>query len=354
MSSPPLPLRQAPSRQVVCRYVAVAVLVVELAAGGVAARAEEESGRSAVAAAAGSSIPAPSPVVSQALDDAWWTGPMLAPSAATLPHGHFLIEPYLYDVTAARSNGFGTLSYVLYGLADRLTVGLMPTAGFNVVRGGPSSSGVGVGDVSLIGQYRLTQFQAGSWLPTTSVAVLESLPSGKYDRLGDRPSDGLGSGACTTTLALYAQTYVWLPNGRILRLRLDLSGGFSNDVKVEDVSVYGTGAGFRGHARPGNFFAVDPAWEYSLTRRWVLALDVPYRHGESTRVSGFDIADANRGQSASSVWLSSGPSDALGFAPAIEYSWKPNLGVLVGVRVIAGGRNTAATVTPAVAINIVL
>ena len=34
----------------------------------------------------------------QSLDDAWWTGPMLAPSAATLPRGHFLIEPYLYDV----------------------------------------------------------------------------------------------------------------------------------------------------------------------------------------------------------------------------------------------------------------
>jgi hypothetical protein len=352
MSHPPLPHRQAPSRRVLCRYAAVAVLAVELAAGGVAARAQEESGRSA--AAAGSSIPAPSPVVSQALDDAWWTGPMLAPSAATLPRGHFLIEPYLYDVTAARSNGFGTLSYVLYGLADRLTAGLMPTAGFNVVRGGPSSSGAGVGDVSLIGQYRLTQFQAGGWMPTTSVAVLESLPSGRYDRLGDRPSDGLGSGAYTTTLALYAQTYLWLPNDRILRLRLDLSGGFSNDVKVEDVSVYGTAAGFRGHARPGNFFAVDPSWEYSLTRSWVLALDVPYRHGESTRVSGFDVAEAGGGQNPSRVWLSSGPSDALGFAPAIEYSWKPNLGVLAGVRVIAGGRNTAATLTPAVAINIVL
>ncbi len=36
----------------------------------------------------------------QSLEDAWWTGPMLAPSAATLPRGHLLIEPYLYDVIA--------------------------------------------------------------------------------------------------------------------------------------------------------------------------------------------------------------------------------------------------------------
>ena len=40
----------------------------------------------------------PSQNVHQSLDDAWWTGPMLAPSAATLPRGHFLIEPYLFDV----------------------------------------------------------------------------------------------------------------------------------------------------------------------------------------------------------------------------------------------------------------
>jgi hypothetical protein len=54
---------------------------------------------------------------------------MLAPSAATLPRRHFLIEPYLYDVTAAHSNDFGSLMYMNYGLADRVTVGMVPTAG---------------------------------------------------------------------------------------------------------------------------------------------------------------------------------------------------------------------------------
>src|SRR5437588_3349865 len=144
----------------------------------------------------------PSGIVRQSLDDAWWTGPMLAPSAATLPRGHFLIEPYLYDVIAAHSHGFGSLTYVNYGLADRVTVGLIPTAGFNKVSNGPSSSRVGLGDLTLQAQYRLTKFHAGSWIPTTSVAVQEGLPTGKYDRLGERLSDGLGSGAYTTTVAL--------------------------------------------------------------------------------------------------------------------------------------------------------
>lgn len=304
----------------------------------------------------------PSSVTRQSMDDAWWTGPMLAPSAATLPPGHFLIEPYLYDVTtqgrfdgdgvrrsAPHSNSFGSLTYVLYGLVDKVSIGVIPTVGYNEVSGGPSSAGVGLGDVTLQFQYRLTQFHEGGRIPTTSIAVQETFPTGKYDRLGNRPSDGFGSGAYTTTVALFSQTYFWLPNGRILRMRLNVLPAFSSSANVQDVSVYGTAAGFRGHARPGNSIFVDAAWEYSLTRRWVLALDATYRHQGNTVVTGYDIL----GPSPARIQLNSGPSDAFGLAPAIEYNWKRNLGVLVGARVIVAGRNTAATVTPAVAINFV-
>ena len=49
--------------------------------------------------AVGEDSPAPS-TFRQSRDDAWWTGPLLAASAATLPQGHFLVEPYLYDSMA--------------------------------------------------------------------------------------------------------------------------------------------------------------------------------------------------------------------------------------------------------------
>jgi hypothetical protein len=301
----------------------------------------------------------------QSLDDAWWTGPMLAPSAATLPRGHFLIEPYFYDVimigrydrervrrSTAHSNGFGSLAYVLYGLADRVTVGMIPTTGY-IVEDSSRSSGVRLADLSVQGQYRLSQFHESHWIPTTSLVVQQTFPTGKYDRLGDRLSDGLGSGAYTTTLALYSQTYFWLPNGRMLRTRLDVSQSFSTTVKVQDVSVYGTGQGFRGQARPGSSFFADLSFEYSLTRMFVLALDVTYQHTGNTRVTGYSVAGPRGAQNPSSIEFDSGSSDAIGLAPAIEYSWKPNLGVLLGVRVIPAGRNTAATVTPALAINMV-
>ena len=289
----------------------------------------------------------------QSLDDAWWTGPMLAAGAGTLPRGHFLIEPYLYDVHAGSTHGVGSLTYVLYGIADRVTVGMIPTIGFNAPRDGTSSSGVGLGDIAAIAQYRLTQFHEGSWVPTTSLVVQETFPTGKYDRLGSRPSDGLGSGAYTTQLSLYAQTYFWLRNGRILRMRVDASQSLSNDVSVADVSVYGTADGFRGRAQPGPSTFIDASWEYSMTRSWVLALDLMYRHGASTRVFGQDVLHPDPLPTSADIEMRSGASDAFGFAPGIEYSWKPSIGVLLAARVIPRGYNTTSSITPAIAVNIV-
>jgi len=289
----------------------------------------------------------------EALADAWWTGPMLANSAATLPPGHVLIEPYFYDVVAGRSNGYGSRAYVLVGLTHRLTVGFIPIVGFNTVSDGLSSSSVGVGDLTLLAQYGLTQFHTGSRTPAIGVMVQETFPTGKYDRLGDRPSDGFGSGAYTTTLALNSQTYFWLPNGRILRMRFDVSGAFSSNANVEDVSVYGTGAGFRGHAEPGSALFADAAWEYSLSRRWVMALDITYGHNANTRVIRNSVLDPSNASNPTNILLDSGSSDAFGLAPAIEYNWTANLGVLVGARVIPAGHRTTGTISPAIAINFV-
>ncbi len=289
----------------------------------------------------------------QSLDDAWWTGPLLAPNASTLPRGHFLIEPYLYDVVGSHSNGLGSLTYINYGLVDRFTVGVIPTFGYNRVSDGLSSAGIGLGDVTVQGQFRLAQFHEGGWIPTTSVTVQETFPTGKYDRLGNRPSDGLGSGAFTTTIALYTQTYFWMPNRRILRMRFNVSQSFSRNVSVDGVSVYDTDSEFHGHAKPGRSSFVDASWEYSLTRSWVLALDATYRYTGNTRVVGYEGASSGDAQNPSNVVFNTGFSDAFGFAPAIEYSWKSTVGVIFGTRIIAGLHNTAMTITPAVAINIV-
>ena len=268
------------------------------------------------------------------LGDAWWTGPMLAPSAGTLPPGHWLVEPYVYDIKTAHADNYGSRAYVIYGLLDRFSVGVIPILGLN--------DGIGLGDLTAQAQYRLTQFQPGSWVPTMSIVAQETFPTGTYDRLGTNTSNALGAGAYATTLGFYSQTYFWMPNGRILRARLDLSQVvYSTKVHIDDVSVYGTGPGVLGHALPGLSSSADLAAEYSATQRWVLALDAAYGWNGDTRVDG------------DNVQLHSGWSESLALAPAVEYNMSSRIGVLLGVRFIDIGRNTTHSVSPALAVNMV-
>ncbi len=284
----------------------------------------------------------------QSLDNAWWTGPLLANSAATLPQGHFLAEPYLYDVvsTQSNSNGFGSRTYLEYGLTDRLTIGAIPVFGYNEVNSGLNSSHVGIGDFTALAQFGLTRWHPDSRIPSTAVMVQETFPTGQYDNLGTRPTNGLGAGAYTTTIAFNSQTYFHAPNGRLLRMRLNASEAISTSAQITGVSVYGTTANFRGRAHPGLTTNVDWAWEYSLTRRWVLALDATYSHSANTRVTGTDATPTF-------ITLNSGTTDAVGFAPALEYNWSPKVGVIFGTRILAIGHNLPTSVTPVVALNYV-
>uniref|UniRef100_B0SWY7 Transporter n=1 Tax=Caulobacter sp. (strain K31) TaxID=366602 RepID=B0SWY7_CAUSK len=295
----------------------------------------------------------------QAMTDAWWTGPLLASGASTLPKGHALIEPYLYDAKpygriddkgkrhpAPDADTFGSLTYLLYGVTDTFTACLIPRFGYSRA-GGRSSSGVQLGDLTVQGQYRLSQYKPGGRTPTLSLMLQETLPTGRHDKLDKRLNDGFGSGAYATTLGLNSQTYFWTPNGRILRTRLNVAYTRSGHADVEGMSVYGTPSGFSGQAKPGDSFNVDLAFEYSLTRQWVAALDLAYQRNASTRVSGVDGAGA--------AYARSSPvSQALILAPAVEYNISPALGVIAGARIIPAGRNTTASVTPVIAVNYVL
>jgi hypothetical protein len=303
-------------------------------------------------------------VAQQSLDDAWWTGPLLAPNAATAPQGHILIEPYLYDEMTNSSfdshgnrhaldggHQLGSLTYIIYALTDRLAVGLLPRFGYNEPAGAPNSSAPGVGDTTLQLQYGLTRYSQGSWVPATSVVLAESFPTGRYDQLS-RASDGLGEGAYTTALSLYSQDYLWLRNGRILRVRLDVTYTWSASLGLEDASVYGTGAGFRGRAYPGESFTAIASGEYSLTRNWVLAMDLVYEHNDSTRVAGIEPTTGG-GSAFESLLTETGASGSQGLAPAIEYNFTSTVGVIAGVRILESGRNTTGSITPVAAVNLV-
>ena len=82
--------------------------------------------------------------------------------------------------------------------------------------------------------------------------------------------------------------------------------------------------------------------EYSLTRNWVLAMDVVYEHDGSTHVYGPGF-NAN-----------SGTAHTWSLAPAIEYNFNSRVGVIAGAKLTVAGRNATAVVIPVAAVNIVI
>lgn len=297
-------------------------------------------------------------------DDAWWTGSLLSASAETMPVGHWLVEPYVIDQTvrsAYDADGHAhpvpsqsrtsTAAYVMYGLADGISVGALPHVLMHAQDPSGATSGATAGDVTALLQLRLTPREAGSWRPATSLVIGESFPTGRHDRLTGGPGAASGSGVHRTDVSLYAQSLLSTPGDRWLRARLNLTYSWSDSTAVTDVSAYGTQAGFRGRARPGTAAAADVAFELSLSLRWVLALDVLYQHEDSTVVDGEVVLPGGGSGAGQPLRLASGSSESWALAPAIECNFNAKVGLIAGLKFTVAGRNAAVEQIPAVALN---
>ena len=300
----------------------------------------------AVAAALICSIPAGAHAQSYAerldvtMKEARWTGPLLASTAETLPRSHFYTEPYFFDGISGGQHNPGSSGFYQYGLAGNWTVGVQPFFSLGTRR---DNRGAAIGDFKLLSQVRLSHFTAEHRVPSVALVTNLVVPTGKYDHLGALKS-GHGSGSFAPELGVNVQHYFLLKNGRLLRARINVLKDFPLRTHVTGRSVYGTGAGFRGHARPGSKTSVILGAEYSVTKEWVVAFDVERDQWGRTKVSG-------RNADGSLVEQISRRSWDVGFAPAVEYNWSERAGAIFGVWIVPKGHNTAASVTPAVAIQ---
>ncbi|MBA3667916.1 MAG: transporter [Sphingomonas sp.] len=274
------------------------------------------------------------------MQSARWTGPLLASTPETLPQGHFYTEPYFFDVISGGKHHPGSSGYYQYGLAEDFTIGFQPD--FAIGTESPNRSPA-IGDFKLLSQLRLTHFTPEHRVPSVAVILQEVIPTGKHDRLGPL-HEGHGSGSFATEVGVNVQYYFLLKNDRLLRARLNFLQRFPHGSDVEDRSVYGTGPGFRGHAKPGATTTFIGAVEYSVTREWVLALDVTRQSTTQTKVRG-------RYNGGPLIEQTSPSSHFVSFAPAVEYNWSDRTGAIFGLWVIPKGHNTPASITPALAIS---
>ncbi len=288
-----------------------------------------------------------------------FTGPLVS-SAPPLPKGVLNIEPYLIDTQVVgyydnkrnrhdidgMPDGWNLVVPMQYGVTDRMSLGATLSAGLaSSVDSGRSFE---VGDTGLSLSYLLAKSTAPHAAALT-LAVRQNVTTGRHDRL-DRHglAEASGSGAPTTRVGLYGQAY-FLPE-RTLRGRINVLWRVPGTrAPIEGTSAYGTPVGFHGHAELGSAIQVSFGMEYSLSPTWVLAADLLYERDRGAQVSG-DVAngaDTHRFERDITSWWRQS------VAPAVEYHWSDRIGLIAGALVSFEGRNSAAIVSPQVALNMV-
>jgi hypothetical protein len=285
----------------------------------------------------------------------WFTGSLEAPSPALPKAGMLAVEPYVVYTSNTGAYGDGwrhyavandvdsvqSLTVLKYALTDRLTIEALPS--FAHAWNGQASA-TGLGDLPTEFEYRFNDENNRTGAPSVTAELGLSFPSGQYQRLSSALA-GLGSGAYTLKEGLLFQSLFDTADHHPVRLRF-YGALFEalHDVALTDISVYGTSAGFRGHVAPASSGELGVGAGYALDERWVLAFDLVGNHAAASDPRGTDATGAV-------VHVSGSASSSVALAPAVEYNWSGNIGVIAGAEFSAGGRNTASYVAPQIALS---
>ncbi len=289
----------------------------------------------------------------------WFTGPLLTPSGNVIPDGHYNIEPYefattvfgLYDAnwrTQSRPNFYNisTQTIVEIGIPCHFDITFTPAWSWNHTEG---ASHWVLNDMVFGFDYQILSAAKGKWWPAIKLAVRGNLPIGRYQKLNPKSMKtdigGIGSWAPSVGIVL-TQLY-WWGGHFFFAPRFNIQYTIPTPVHVKNLNTYGGGHHTRGKVYPGQALLFLFGFEISLSQRWAIAGDVQYLHINKTRFKG------HKGRAAgvpNTVGVPS--SEQLSLAPAIEYNWSKNYGVIAGAWFSVAGRHQLEFASGVVAINI--
>lgn len=284
----------------------------------------------------------------------WFTGPLLAPSANTVPLGHYNFEPYLFVNNnigyfsnhwhlhkAYEPNANINFQFVgQMGLTPWMDLTIVPQFFYNYE--GEKSSWR-FGDLYMGFGFQLLKEEPHNWFPSIKFGFSEVFPTGLYqnlraDKLG---TDASGGGTFGTTFK-FVFSRLWNVYGNhYLAGRLSTAYIVFSQVSVNGINAYGGDATTKGRVVPGSAFPMILGLEYSLTQHWALALDVASTYTMGTHFKGRTIAKVGHRD-----W-----SYSLSFAPAIEFNYNANVGLIAGVWLTGFGANTTDFINGVIALN---
>lgn len=279
----------------------------------------------------------------------WLTGPLIAPVATVIPKGHAEIEYYLYATTNTglynshwnvhsqpNLTSINPQIVCIFGLTEWMDIQITPQALYNFSQG---KSSVHLGDTPIGFDFQLyPPDDKREWIPGVKVTLREIFPTGKYQKLnpGKKGTDLSGAGSFGTSGGLVFYKVFHLKDHHYLSTQLSLGGTLFAPVHVKGFNNYGGGYYASGKVRPGISSTAIFSFEYTFTQNWVFALDSVYTHTNKNRFSG-NPGITSAGDVAS---VGNPSSEQISFAPAIEYNFSANFGIIAGAWVTACGRNT--------------
>ncbi len=289
----------------------------------------------------------------------WFTGPLLAPSGYTTPPGHYNVQPYLYYTVdtgqydqhwhTSSTSHFNSVSLEVqtkFGILSRLDFTISPKAFYQETQGQHT---INVGDIPFGFGVQLLPAKITDPWPAIKLSLRANIPTGKYQKFNPDKlrTDAMGTGSWLPGVGLTFAKLWDLGANHFIEGRLGLNYQVGTPVHVKGFNTYGGGYGTDGTAYHGNIFWVDGSIQYNLTQNWALACDLFYNHRKHDRFSG--NPGTLNGEKAS---VTRPTSDQLSLAPAIEYNFSKNVGIIGGVWFTFAGQNASRFISGVISVNI--
>lgn len=290
----------------------------------------------------------------------WYTGPLLAPSGHTIPRGHTNFEFYAIDnYTTGHFDENGNLTrtplfrtsvanpIITHGFTDWMDVQVVVPYVWNSTLGRHYNR---VADVSATIGLQVLEQKKHHWIPDLRFAVQEIFPTGRFEFLNPAAAgtDSTGLGAYGTQLALNFQHLTEFKNNHFLRTRLSLTRLYTGPVKVHGLNSFGGTENTIGTINTDEENDADLAFEFSITPHWVAVMEGYVSAGQATRFEGLIDASDLGGPP---VTIASGAYFEEALAPAIEYNFNANIGLIAGVWFPIKSKNLPDYIAYMVALN---
>lgn len=291
--------------------------------------------------------------------DPWWTGPLLAPAGHSIPAGHTNVELYgfhtdndgIYNRHWKLTHTASAISDVInplftHGLTDKIDIQLGIPYVFNRTVKGSSNH---ISDTGVTLGYQLIEQKNARWRPDVRFTIQEIIPTGRFLDLSpvNNGAGSTGLGSYQTAASLNFQLLTAFTDVHYLRTRLSISYVEASHVNIHSVSSYGGTPTTDGRIDPGNLASLDIAGEFSLTQNWVAVMEGYFAKRDSAVFRGFPGFKPD-GTLAS---LGNDTVEEITIAPAIEYNFNANVGIIGGVWFTLAGKDTAEFQSLVIALN---